>query len=258
MAAADGRHRFDAVDSTQTIAFALADAGAADGTTVVADYQNEGRGRRGRAWHAPAGTALLASIVLRPRVEPKSVPLYSFAAALATADAVEQIAGVGARLKWPNDVLVGGRKVCGILLESRTTPASEPVIAIGIGLNLRQTAFPAELAARATSLLIETGRVIPTDDALDAVVEALRSWRLRLEEEGFAPLRTRWLERADTIGRHVEVDGIAGIAVDLADDGALVIADGRVRRRIVAGEIDARSAHLVLDAEGGAHDAARR
>jgi BirA family biotin operon repressor/biotin-[acetyl-CoA-carboxylase] ligase len=260
MAAADApRHRFGAVDSTQSIAFALADAGAADGTTVVADYQNEGRGRRGRAWFAPAGTALLASIVVRPRVEPRDLPLYSFAAALATADAIAALAGVAPRLKWPNDVLVEDRKVSGILLESRVTPPrGEAVVAIGIGLNLRQTEFPEELRAGATSLLIATGRTIATEAALDAVTGALATWRARLERDGFAPLRARWLEVADTIGRRVEVDGVAGVAVDLASDGALVIADGRVRRRVVAGEIGAHSPRVVADGEPVAPDAARR
>ena len=258
MAAAEARHRFDIVDSTQTIALALADTGAADGTTVIADYQNEGRGRRGRSWYAPPGTALLASIVVRPRVEPRDLPLYSFAAALATADTVERLAAVAPRLKWPNDVLVGGRKVSGILLDSRTAPGCAPVVAIGIGLNLRQTSFPPELEPRATSLLIETGRAIATEDALDALLAALTLWRGRLEREGFAPLRARWLEVADTIGRRVEVDGLAGVAVDLANDGALVIADGRVRRRVVAGEIAAESARVVVDPEPVAGDAAGR
>lgn len=251
-------HHLQAVDSTQSVAFALAADGAADGTVVVADYQNEGRGRRGRAWHAPAGTALLASIVVRPRVEPRALPLYSFAAALATADAIERVAGVAPRLKWPNDVLINGRKVSGILLESRTESNGAPVVAIGIGLNLRQPSFPAGLETRATSLLLETGRAVATDAALDALLEALAAWRTRLENDGFAPLRARWLERADTIGRRVEVDGVAGVAVDLADDGALVIADGCVRRRVVAGEITAQSASVILDPEPVTRDAARR
>lgn len=257
MAAAE-RHRFDAVDSTQTIAFALAADGAADGTAVVADYQNVGRGRHGRTWHAPAGTALLASIVVRPRVEPRDLPLYSFAAALATADAIRRVAGVAARLKWPNDVLLRGRKVSGILLEARTVAERDPVIAIGIGVNLRQATFPPELEARATSLLLETGRTVTTDEALDALLDALGVWRTRLERDGFAPLRARWLEVSDTIGRRVEVDGVAGIAVDLAGDGALVIADGRVRRRVVAGAITAESPRLIVDPEPAARDAAGR
>ena len=257
MAAADVR-RFEAVDSTQTIAFALADTGAPDGTTVLAHYQNDGRGRRGRTWYAPPGTALLTSIVVRPRLAPRELPLYSFAAALAAADAVERVGGIGARLKWPNDVLLGGRKVAGVLLESRATAGGDPVIAVGVGLNLRQSAFPVDLETRATSVLIETGRTIATEAALEALMETFATWRGRLEREGFSPLRVRWLAASDTIGRRVEVDGVAGTAVDLASDGALVIADGRVHRRVVAGEITAQPSHLVADSEPSARDAARR
>ncbi len=231
--------RLASVDSTQTVAFALAADGAPDGTVVVAEYQEEGRGRSGRAWYAPPGSALLASVVVRPRLAPRDLPLYSFAAALATADAIERLAGIEARLKWPNDVLVGGKKIAGILLEARTMSDHEPVVAIGIGMNVSQTEFPPELGGRATSLAIESGRTSAIDDALAALLDALARWRARLEREGFAPLRERWLARADTIGRRVDVDGVVGLAVDLGPDGALVIADGPIRRRVVAGEIDA-------------------
>jgi BirA family biotin operon repressor/biotin-[acetyl-CoA-carboxylase] ligase len=240
--------RVDAVDSTQSVAFALAAEGAPDNTVVVADYQREGRGRSGRAWLAAPGTALLASIIVRPRLAPRELPLYSFVAAVATADAIEGLAHVQPRLKWPNDVLVGGKKIAGILLESRTMAPNEPVMAIGIGINVRQATFPADLDARATSLRIASGREIAIDDVRIALLEALAAWRAQLERDGFAPVRTRWLALADTIGRRVHVDGIAGTAVDLASDGALVIADGPTRRRVVAGDIGWQSEPLDGDA----------
>ena len=232
------------VDSTQGTIFDLAAQDAPDRTVVVADYQAAGRGRRGRAWDAPAGTSLLTSILVRPRAAPERWGGYSLVSALAVADALARVAGIGARLKWPNDILVGGRKIAGILLESRT-PAAGPgaaggaaVIAVGIGVNLGQRAFPAALAARATSVALETGRAVERDAALTALLEAFDGWRERMERDGLAPVRARWLELADTIGRRVSVDGVTGVAVDLDVDGALVLEDGARRHRVVAGELE--------------------
>jgi BirA family biotin operon repressor/biotin-[acetyl-CoA-carboxylase] ligase len=227
------------VDSTQGTVFELAAAGAPDRTVVVADYQAAGRGRRGRAWDAPAGTSLLVSILLRPLGPPPRWSGYSLVSALAVADALAQVADLGARLKWPNDVLVGGRKIAGILLESRLAAgARDGVVAVGIGVNLRQRAFPAGLAARATSVVLETGRLVERDAALAALLAAFDAWRARLEGEGLGPVRDRWLALADTIGRRVSVDGVSGVAVDLDADGALVLEDGERRHRVVAGELE--------------------
>jgi BirA family biotin operon repressor/biotin-[acetyl-CoA-carboxylase] ligase len=233
------------VDSTQSTIFDLAAQGAADRTVVVADYQAAGRGRRGRAWDAPEGTSLLTSVLVRPRgTSPEGWGGYSLVSALAVADALARVAGLGARLKWPNDVLVGGRKIAGILLESRMPAAASAgsianggVIAVGIGINLGQRAFPADLAARATSVWLETGRDVERDVVLDAMLQAFDGWRAQLEREGLAPIRALWLAVADTIGRRVSVDGVTGIAVDLDVDGALVLADGERRHRVVAGEV---------------------
>ena len=112
--------RLDTVDSTQSVAFALAERGAADRTVVVADQQLAGRGRRGRTWSAPTGTSLLASIIVRPRLPQALLSTLSLTTAVAAAEALRRVAHVDARLKWPNDVLVSGRKIAGILLESRT------------------------------------------------------------------------------------------------------------------------------------------
>ena len=229
--------RLGRVESTQTIAFALAAGGAADGTVVVADSQAAGRGRRGRAWVDEPGASLLASIVLRPRLDPARLPGLSLAAAVAVAEALTRTAGLTPRLKWPNDVLIGGRKVAGILLESRVTGEQATTI-LGIGVNLSQRVFPADLAGRATSIWLASGRLVDRDSLLAALLDALAEWRRRLERQGFAPVRTRWRALADTLGRPVTVDGVSGVAVDVDADGALVVADadGR-RRRVVAGEV---------------------
>ncbi|MBI2216519.1 MAG: biotin--[acetyl-CoA-carboxylase] ligase [Candidatus Rokubacteria bacterium] len=288
--------RLREVDSTQTFAFELAAHGAPDGTVVVADFQRQGRGRRGHAWTATPATSVLASILIRPRVAVSQLPLYSFVAAVAVADALESVANVDVRLKWPNDALVRERKIAGILLESRISPATPPaervveerpgcpgalpsaggvgamsgpavaervpehrpggagpvasdggvwgaisgppmLVVIGIGINVRQSEFGADLCGRATSLFLETGHDVDRDVVLDAVLDALDRWRARFESEGFAPVRARWLDRALTIGRRVRIDDVEGVAVDIGMDGALVVADGAAERRISAGEV---------------------
>ncbi|HEX3176761.1 MAG TPA: biotin--[acetyl-CoA-carboxylase] ligase [Methylomirabilota bacterium] len=236
--------RLERVDSTQATIFALAATGAADRTVVVADYQAAGRGRRGRAWDAAPGQSLLTSILLRPRLSPAQWPAYSLVTAVAVAETLARMAALAARLKWPNDVLIGGRKIAGILLESRAVgDAAAAVIAIGVGVNLTQRAFPAGLAARATSVAIETGRAVSAEAVLTALLEAFDHWRARVEADGMAPVRARWLSLADTIGRRVSVDGVSGVAVDLDPDGALVLEDGGRRHRVVAGEVGDEPEH---------------
>jgi BirA family biotin operon repressor/biotin-[acetyl-CoA-carboxylase] ligase len=239
------------VDSTQRVALDLAAAGAADRTVVVAEVQTAGRGRRGRVWEAAPGTSLLASILIRPTPsETRRLPTFSLTTAVAVADALERIGDVTARLKWPNDVLVGGRKVSGILLESRS--AASPVVVVGIGINLLQTHFEG-LARPATSVLLETGRAVARDAMLAAVLEDFDAWRSRVQREGFAPVRARWLTGADTLGRLVQVGETTGVAADIDDDGALVLETAEGRRHIVAGEV--RDVHGAHAREEGAHAA---
>lgn len=231
--------RLGAVESTQSVAFELAEQGAPDGTAVVADHQTRGRGRRGRLWRDEPGSSLLLSVVLKPRLPLARLPLLSFVGALATAEALHETAGLEAHLKWPNDVLTRGRKIAGVLLESRVggLAGRAPVVVVGIGVNLGQTGFPPDLEGRATSVWLETGRLLDRDTLLDAVLAGLARWRRRLEDEGFGPLRERWLAQTGTIGHTVTVDGRTGVAVDLDADGALVVREGTNVRRIVAGDV---------------------
>jgi BirA family biotin operon repressor/biotin-[acetyl-CoA-carboxylase] ligase len=226
--------------STNDDALAWVADGAPEGAWIVAGSQSAGRGRRGRAWADEPGASLLASIVLRPRLEPPHLPGLSLAAGVAVGEALMRVTGLAPRLKWPNDVLVGGRKIAGILLESRLTDsASGPVIAVlGVGVNLAQRVFPADLAPRATSVWLASGRRVDRDVVLAALLDAVAEWRRRLERRGFAPVRARWRELSDTLGRTVTVDGVSGRAVDIDTDGALVVHDARGRRhRVVAGDV---------------------
>jgi BirA family biotin operon repressor/biotin-[acetyl-CoA-carboxylase] ligase len=224
------------VDSTQTVALSLAEQGAPDGTVVVADSQSAGRGRRGRTWHDEPGASLLVSIVVRPRLPSTRLPLLSLASGVVVAATLDRVAAVNARLKWPNDVLVGGRKIAGILLESRL--AVERVVSVGIGINVLQRRFPEHLEGRATSLLRETGRTVALETLLETLLDEFGAWRRRLEHAGFAPVRAEWRRRADGFGQTVRVDGNDGHAVDLDDDGALLIRDGTGLHRVLAADVD--------------------
>lgn len=225
--------RLDTAPSTQEVAFNLAAQGAVDRTVVVADHQTAGRGRRGRPWLDEPGAGLLASILLRPSLPVARWPLYGFVTAVAVAEALRAAAGLDARLKWPNDVLVHGRKIAGVLLETR----GEPVLVIGVGVNVSQQEFPPDLAGLATSVALAGGRPVDRDALLDAVLVAFDCWRGRLEREGFEPVRTRWSELSETLGRQVRVGAASGRALRLDADGALVVADGAVLQRVVAGTL---------------------
>ena len=229
--------RLDTVDSTQSVAFALAERGAADRTVVVADEQLAGRGRRGRTWRAPAGTSLLASIVVRPRLPQSLLSTLSLTTAVAVAEALRRVAKVDARLKWPNDVLVAGRKVAGILLESRMSGGASVVTIIGVGINLGQREFPPDLAEGATSIALETGQAPSRESVLAALLEEFDAWRARLEGEGFGPVREAWRRLSDTLGRRVTVDTVTGLAADLDTDGALLIDVAGTLTRVLAGVV---------------------
>jgi len=229
--------RLDTVDSTQSVAFALAERGAADRTVVVADQQLAGRGRRGRTWRAPAGTSLLASIIVRPRLPQSLLSTLSLSTAVAVAEALRRVAKVDARLKWPNDVLVAGKKVAGILLESRMSGGSSVVTIIGVGINLGQREFPPDLAEGATSIALETGQAPSRESVLAALLEEFDAWRARLEGEGFGPVREAWRRLSDTLGRRVTVDTVTGLAADLDTDGALLIDVAGTLTRVLAGVV---------------------
>jgi BirA family biotin operon repressor/biotin-[acetyl-CoA-carboxylase] ligase len=229
--------RLAEVESTQSIALRLAAEGAADRTVVVAAHQTAGRGRRGRRWEDEPGTALLASIVVRSPLPLAERPRVGFVAALAVADALRATAGLDARLRWPNDVLVAGRKIAGILLEARGDD-----LVVGIGVNVNQRTFAGELAGRATSILIETGRAGDRDGVLAALLGVFDAWRSRLERGDFAAVREAWIARADTLGRTVRIDGRSGVAIDLDADGALLVRDGETVHRVTAGALEIGSA----------------
>ena len=243
-------HALGIVDSTQTEAVRLAEAGAAEGTVVTASHQTSGRGRRGRRWVDAGGESLLMSIVLRPPVSPNRAPQLSLVGAVAVADALRACAGVRAAIRWPNDVMVGERKICGMLPEAATPrPGALGHVVLGIGLNVNQAEFPAPLCDLATSVRIETGRMTAIGEILEGVLSALDRWYGRFLTAGLDGIREAWLERAQSIGRRARAaDGREGVAVDLGHDGALVLrTDSGETLRVLAGDVTMEASHATGD-----------
>ncbi len=238
-------HHFDEVESTNDEAHRLADAGALHGEVVVADFQTQGRGRRGRSWVAPRGTALTFSVILRPALPATRAPEITLVAAVAVAEAAREMGAPAARIKWPNDVECKGRKIAGLLTELRAEPdrVRHAVLGVGFNVSLQMHDFPEELRQIATSLLLESGERLARPVVCAALLEHLEEWLSLHETEGFPPVADRWRELSSTLGRRVRIVGggetVEGDAVDLADDGALLvrIAEGTLVR-VVAGDVE--------------------
>jgi BirA family biotin operon repressor/biotin-[acetyl-CoA-carboxylase] ligase len=208
---------------------------------VLADEQTRGRGRLGRSWHSPAADNLYLSALVRPPEALHRAPPLTLAAGVAVCEAVNR-SGARASIKWPNDVLVDGKKLAGILTESVTRGERLEAVVIGVGVNLNGAAFPEELAAIATSLRAACGHAIDRLAFTATLLGELARWLDRLDAEGTAAIAAAWQERSAISGRRVQVivDGetVAGRACDLDADGALrVERDGGGELRVVAGEV---------------------
>jgi BirA family biotin operon repressor/biotin-[acetyl-CoA-carboxylase] ligase len=228
---------FRSVESTQTVAADYARAGAPEGTVVVADHQRRGRGRRGRVWLAPPGRALLFSCVLRPPIAPARWPEIALAAGCGVAEAIETVAGgASVRLKWPNDVLAGGRKLAGILAEG--VVGHPPLVVLGVGVNLAQAPadWPPALAGRATSLTA-CGTPVARWSLLAACLARVGAWYATLLARGLPPVQAAWQQRG-LLGLRVATAAGEGVAEGLAPGGGLILrrADG-TRAVVVAGEV---------------------
>lgn len=215
-------HRFAEIDSTNRWLLDRARAGAPDRSVAVADHQTAGRGRLGRTWEARPGSSLLVSVLLRPAVEPGHLGRWSTAVGLALLDALAQL-GVEARLKWPNDLVVGDAKLAGVLAEADLAGGEVRAVVVGAGVNLRADAVPAELAATATACETVTG-VAPDRDTL--LVGFLAALDRHLADP--ATLVEHARERSATLGRQVRVElggdrTLVGEAVALTDAGELVV-----------------------------------
>lgn len=220
------------IDSTNDLAKSLAKQGAPEGLVVVAEEQTKGRGRRGRSWASPFGLGIWVSVLLRPATPPFEAPKTALLAALAVARAIEETAGIEARVKWPNDVLVGGKKVAGILVEmdAELDEVRSLVVGAGINVNVPVHELPEEVRALATSLLEATGRTVDRVALLSKFLFHLEAYYFQWLEAGFGPILTALRQKAAYLGQPVQIVEATrrweGVAVDIAPDGALLVREG--------------------------------
>ena len=231
------------VGSTNDVAKQWAGHGAAEGTVVVAEAQTRGRGRQGRRWASIPGKSLLFSLILRPPFPPQGWPLITLATAVAVARTCESF-GIGVGIKWPNDLVVQGRKLCGILAE--TVPGKDKMtpVVVGIGVNLTQTRkdFPRELRRIATSLFLVSGRRIVRHRFLQKLLLELERAYEHLSERDAQGILSEWRRRSVTLGKQVRVEQttgiLAGIAMDIDRSGALLVKTPKGRlEKVFSGDV---------------------
>lgn len=228
---------FEVVDSTNDIAREWLRAGAPCGAVVVADEQRRGRGRMGRAWHTPPGAALAVSVILHPPAA--ALPRLSMLAAVAVCDLLESLGCAPVGIKWPNDVQIGGRKICGVLVEADWERDRLLGAVVGIGLNVRVDFSGTELGGSAVSLADALDSPPGRQDLLAGLVARVDEWYDRLQTP---TLYTAWRARLTTLGQQVTISGageaVAGVAESVDEQGALLVREaGGALRRVVAGDI---------------------
>jgi BirA family biotin operon repressor/biotin-[acetyl-CoA-carboxylase] ligase len=224
---------FDSVPSTMDIATTLASQGAAHGVVVAAHHQTAGRGRRGSTWASPPGAGLYFSFIARPR-DARKIPLMTLAAGVAVRNGIVTATGLGADLKWPNDVLVGRRKIAGILAEGHALGSCDEAVVIGVGVNVQPAAYPADVAGRATSIEGELGRAIDRDRLLTEILHALDHG---LSAKPGDILQAWRAASPSAIGSRVEWDGHHGVTAGIDDTGALQVKTATGVERIMAGHV---------------------
>lgn len=238
---------YDSVGSTNDVAIQLAASGAVDGTAVIADQQSAGRGRHGRGWWSPPGSGLYLSIIVRPGAADTSPGMVTLAAGVALASTVRAQTGLPVELKWPNDLVIGRpwRKLAGILCEATQLGTPDACVIVGLGVNLRRSAYPPEIADRATSIAEECAVEIDRDVLATACRSALEEALASVRAHGPSQVLDHWrvfgaaaLDRAPVRWRDAEGER-RGTTVDLDQDGALVVrAMGMPQtERIVSGEV---------------------
>jgi len=212
--------------STNDIALELADKGVDEGTLVIADDQTMGRGRLDRKWFAPAGTSILASLILRPKISLSQVNKIVLITTISIVYAIRKVTNLLVLIKWPNDIIINSKKVSGVLTESRIKKNCLDFVVVGFGINVNipKESFPDEIIDIATSLSIESGREISRIYVLQETLRQIESLYLRLNDDSFLD---EWKSLSATISRQLRIeypDGTrTGLAVDIDENGALIV-----------------------------------
>ncbi len=236
--------RFDSLDSTNTAALEQAKCGADEGLCVVAEQQTAGRGRHGRVWISPKNAGLYFSVILRPRLENVFFPLLTLMSAIAVFDVLIELCNLSPDIKWANDILINGKKICGILAEMTETKTGTAVV-VGIGINLEPANFPPEIASIATSVEQEINQKINVETLLEHLTAKLAHFYQILQSDGGAEqIRSEWARRSSYFeGKNVRVkfatETIYGTTCGIEANGALRVktADGEIKI-VYAGDVE--------------------
>lgn len=236
---------FDEIDSTNTKAKELAEQGYPSGTLVVADRQIAGRGRRGRSWDSPAGIGIFMTLLLKPDINPNNASMLTLVTALATAQAISDVTGAEAKIKWPNDIVINGKKVCGILTEMSAQFDYINHIVIGIGINVHNESFPEEIRETAGSLLLESGKRIHRADLIARFLERFEAgYAIFLQTEDLEGLMKDYNALLVNIQKQVRIldpkEPFEGKAIGITKRGELIVDTWESRKLVSSGEVSVR------------------
>ncbi len=234
-------YTFDSIDSTNNCAKAVAGCGAEEGTVVIAEKQTAGRGRLGRLWQANPNENLTFSIVLRPKLSAEAVNLIPLYVAVGVARAVERVTKLSVDCKWPNDLLISGKKFAGILIEGSFKQNTVESVIVGIGINVNQQSFPPDLQNKATSLRLETNKEVDRRALLSETLSSLEELYKTINSNEIQSIITLWLSRSTMINKPISVSQqgnvISGIVTGLSKEGALVLQSNGTEKKLFAGDV---------------------
>jgi len=228
---------FRTLESTMVTAREMAEKGAPEGTVIIADQQTHGRGRNGRTWESPQG-GLYLSLILRPNIQASEAHKLIFLSGVAAAQALGELTKRRIEIKWPNDLIYTGRKIGGLLCEASSLGEEIKFAVLGIGINTNISHFPSEIEGTATSLLQITGNEVGNDLVADGILKEI-SARYEGFPHSFPELLEEWRALSNTLGRDILLDGEKVKAVDVDQEGFLIVVDkDGTRRRVVSGRIE--------------------
>ncbi|MCG8482557.1 MAG: biotin--[acetyl-CoA-carboxylase] ligase [Clostridia bacterium] len=224
------------VSSTNTVAQMMALKGAHEGTIVMSTFQTSGKGRMQRQWVCPPGKGIMMSMILRPKLNSRLVPQLTLLSGVVVAETIRKVTQCKAGIKWPNDIVIGGKKVCGILAQSNISSGTAGFVIMGIGINVNQdeNQLPPDCKDTSTSLKIELGRRLSRLNVLSQFISIWEKHYQRFLKMGYPYLRRKWIENNVTLGRYISInseESPKGLAIDISERGGLLVSlpDGLIK-----------------------------